>query len=108
MRSQSPTQRSADLASHRDPDVVARGECRCALVEARRTEDGWLLTPVVHRDRWYRTVTMVRPHDSLLMDRNVEDWDDSSPLRVWCRHGVSAPDVAQAVRRDWRPRLLVA
>lgn len=50
---------------------------------------------------------MTRQYDSILEARAVEDWDDPSPLSVWCRHGVSTPDVAQAVRR-WRPRLAVA
>jgi len=105
MRSQSPTQRSADAAP--DHDVVARGKCRCALVWALRTEDGWLLTPAVTRGFRVEAILLTRKYDSILMERNVDDWDSPSPLRVWCRHGVSSPNVAEAVRR-WRPRHLVA
>lgn len=103
MRSQKPTLRATGPVTDRDPDVVARGKCRCALVRGWHTEGGWLLEPVEHRDRWYKVVTMVRPHDSILVEGSVDDWETSSPLNVWCRHGVSAPDVAHEVRR-WRPR----
>ncbi len=106
MRSQSPTQRPADLAP--DHDVVVRGKCRCALVWALRTEDGWLLTPALNRDPWHKVITDTRRYDDILMPRNVDDWDDPSPISVWCRHGVSTPDVARDVRRLWRPRLAVA
>jgi len=89
------------------PDVVARGKCRCTLVRAWRTDDGWLLVPVENRDPWYKVVTQTRRHDDILMDRNVDAWEKPSPLSVWCQHGVSTPDVAQAVRR-WRPRHSIA
>jgi len=105
MRNQNPTQRSTDPAP--DHDVVVRGKCRCALVWARHTEDGWLLIPVVTRGFRPEAITQTRQYDSILLERNVETWDDPSPLSVWCRHGVSTPDVAQDVRR-WRPRLAVA
>jgi len=89
------------------PHVVARGECRCTLVRAWLTEDGWLLKPVENRDPWYKVVTQTRRHDSILEARNVDAWENPSPLSVWCEHGVSTPNVAQAVRR-WRPRLSTA
>jgi hypothetical protein len=107
MRSLPAAQWPTSLAPNRDPDVVARGKCRCKLVNGWRTEDGWLLEPVVHRDRWYRVVISVRPYDSLLESVHVDEWEHSSPMSVWCRHGVSAPDVAQEVRR-WRPKHRVA
>lgn len=108
MRSQDATQWSSDPATKGDPDVVVRGGCRCTLVRAWHTEDGWLLVPAENRDPWYKVVTETRRHDSILEARNVDDWDTPSPLSVWCRHGVSTPDVAQAVRRDWRPRYSAA
>lgn len=104
MRSQSLTQWSIDPDTDRDSDVVVRGGCRCTLVRAWRTEDGWLLVPAQNRDPWYKVVTETRRYDSILMDRDVRAWEASSPLSVWCRHGVTSPDVAYEVRR-WRPRL---
>jgi len=49
-------------------------------------------------------VLHTRQFDAILEERNVDDWESPSPLRVWCRHGVSTPNVADEVRR-WRPRL---
>ena len=90
------------------PDVVARGKCRCSLVRAWLTEDGWLLKPVENRDPWYKVITQTRRYDSVLEARNVDAWENPSPLSVWCPHGVSTPNVAQAVRQQWRPRLSTA
>lgn len=89
------------------PDVVVRGKCRCALVHASLTEDGWLLTPVWTRGLRPEAITMTRQHDAVLEARNVDDWETPSPLSVWCRHGVSTPNVAEAVQR-WRPRMRTA
>lgn len=104
MSSQNVTQWSSDPVTKGDPDVVVRGGCRCTLVRAWHTEDGWLLVPAVERGVRREAVVLTRQHDSILEARSVEDWESPSPLSVWCRHGVSTPDVAQAVRR-WRPSL---
>lgn len=104
MRSQNAIQWSSDPVTKGDPDVVVRGGCRCTLVRAWHTEDGWLLVPAVERGVRREAVVLTRQHDSILEARSVDDWESSSPLNVWCRHGVSTPDVAQSVRR-WRPRL---
>lgn len=107
MRSQDATQWSSDPATKGDPDVVVRGGCRCTLVRAWHTEDGWLLEPAWTRGFRPEAITQTRQYDSILVERHVDAWDSPSPLNVWCRHGVSTPDVAQAVRR-WRPRYAAA
>ncbi|QNE47573.1 hypothetical protein F1C58_12125 [Glaciihabitans sp. INWT7] len=89
------------------PDVVVRGKCRCSLVHASLTEDGWLLVPVVTRGFRPEAITMTRQYDSILEERKVDAWENPSPLSVWCRHGVSTPNVAEAVQ-SWRPRMRVA
>lgn len=103
MRSQNSTRWSSDPATDRDPDVVVRGKCRCTLVRAWLTEDGWLLVPAVERGFRLAAVTETHQYDAILQARKVDTWDDPRPLNVWCRHGVSTPDVAQGIQR-WRPR----
>jgi hypothetical protein len=62
-----------------------------------------LLVPAVERGFRPAAVEQTRQYDPILVDRNLDSWDSPSPLNVWCRHGVNAPDVARDVRR-WRPR----
>lgn len=87
MRSQNSTQWSADPATDRDPDVVVRGKCRCTLVRAWLTEDGWLLVPAVERGFRLAAVTETHQYDAILQARKVDTWDDQAAQRVVSSRG---------------------